>query len=189
MIDPSREEVERNWRALIDGTLSREEVHRWTLPWVEGSETPHDPLVNTAVQSLHGFDLSSPIAGESRRVHHGLEDGWEYIRSMADIASELNRWLGNLEAFDRDPQAWRRERFTHVRDALVAQGTTRWRMRSKRESLSSSRLVRTDSDTSRCGRPNAGSSRSERRRPGGLPAIRFVHGTAAQQSRPDCRPH
>jgi hypothetical protein len=122
MIDPSREEVERHWRALIDGTLSREEVHRWTLPWVEGSETPHDPLVNAAVQSLHGFDLSSPIAGESRRVHHGLEDGWDYIRSMADIASELDRWLGDLEAFDRDPQAWRRERFTHVRDALVAQG-------------------------------------------------------------------
>jgi hypothetical protein len=122
MGDPSRDEVERHWSALLDGTLSREAVHAWAVPWVEGAETGQDPLVNAAVQFLHGCDLSAPIGGRRRQVRHGLRPGWDYVRSPAEIASERERWRADLERFDRDPHAWRRERFTRVRDGLVARG-------------------------------------------------------------------
>jgi hypothetical protein len=122
MPDPTREDVERQWRALIDGTISREEVHEWAVPRVEGGETGQDPLVNVAVQFLHGCDLSSPNGGERRQVRHGSASGWDYIRSMAEIASARDRWHADLAVFDRDPYAWRRERFLRVRDGLIARG-------------------------------------------------------------------
>jgi hypothetical protein len=122
MPDPSREDVERHWRALIDGTLTREEVHAWAVPRVEGGESGHDPLVNAAVQFLHGCDLTTPIGGERRRLRHGPAPGWEYILSMADITARRDRWRAQLEGFDRDPDGWRRERFLRVRDGLIARG-------------------------------------------------------------------
>lgn len=58
---PVREEVGRRWQALMTGEMSRDEVHEWTLPWVEGtagSVPSPDLMVGGALQTLHGFTMA-----------------------------------------------------------------------------------------------------------------------------------
>jgi hypothetical protein len=97
-----RGEVHTKWLALVNGQVTREEIHDWTVPWVEGdAELPDDePLVSSALQTLHGY--------QALRSNDGSPG---YLRSDEDVAQGLAKWRADCSAFDADPAGWRRERF------------------------------------------------------------------------------
>jgi hypothetical protein len=67
---PDRAEVEAKWEAVIDGRLTREEVHDWAEPFVL-DERSDDVMVLAALQQLHGFDLTGERSGDPFKVTHG----------------------------------------------------------------------------------------------------------------------
>ena len=103
---PSRQDIEAWWRGLIDGDVAREAAHDWAEPlmFAHYAEQP-DMMVMTALQYLHGFDLTSDPR-EPNITRHGPPG--QYRRSTDDIARELSRWLVNCEDYDRDPDDYRR---------------------------------------------------------------------------------
>ncbi|MFC1411549.1 hypothetical protein ACEZCY_20025 [Streptacidiphilus sp. N1-12] len=107
---PGRVEVAVQWCALVQGTVTREAAHAWATPWVEGdgaSADFEDPLVVTALQHLHGFDLCR-APGRPGVVWHGTSGEGEWCHSPDDIASQLTRWQEKCARYDADPQGWLR---------------------------------------------------------------------------------
>lgn len=94
---PTRAEVERRWRALIAGETSREDTHRWVKPWVEERWAELEPLVENALQSLHGFDMTCDPQNRNLVRHGGRDEGRPYYHSDRHIEVELDRWLQNLD--------------------------------------------------------------------------------------------
>ncbi|WTW96005.1 hypothetical protein OG216_22655 [Streptomycetaceae bacterium NBC_01309] len=105
---PGRAEVAAQWRALVQGEVTREAVHAWAVPWVEGEGALadfEDPLVATALQYLHGFDLCRN-PGRPGVIWHGTSGEGEWCHSFDDITGGLNRWREKCALYDADPHAW-----------------------------------------------------------------------------------
>ncbi|MGV9383352.1 hypothetical protein ACWDRB_46585 [Nonomuraea sp. NPDC003707] len=104
---PSREDAAARWRALAAGDMTREAVHAWAAPWVEGEGASADcpPLVLTALQYLHGFDLCRDPSRPGV-VWHGPAGEGEWLHSPDDICDGLARWQEKCELYDADPQGW-----------------------------------------------------------------------------------
>jgi hypothetical protein len=95
---PTRAEIEAMWRRLIAGEVSRQEVHRWVVPWVEErwAEVSDRPS-ESALQELHGFDMTYDL-GRPRVVRHGPGDA--YFHSDKHIAERLGKWLASCARHD-----------------------------------------------------------------------------------------
>lgn len=105
---PDRVEVAVQWRALAQGEVTREAVHAWAVPWVEGEGALadfEDPLVVTALQYLHGFDLCQAPSRPGVVWHGTLGEG-EWYHSPDDITGGLTRWQEKCALYDADPQGW-----------------------------------------------------------------------------------
>jgi hypothetical protein len=101
---PSRQDIELRWRSVASGAASRESVHDWAEPFVLAEDdTISDPMVMTALQYLHGFDMVWR-SGDRRFVGHGPPG--PYLRSLEEITAELDRWLHNCHGHDADPIGW-----------------------------------------------------------------------------------
>jgi hypothetical protein len=87
------------WAAIIDGRLSREAVHDWAEPFMLGDRID-DLMVGTALQYLHGFDLTTESSAD-RYLAHGPPG--RYIRSVSDITEERQRWRACCAKYDADP--------------------------------------------------------------------------------------
>ncbi len=112
---PSRSEIKARWFAILDGSCSREDVHGWTVPWVEGegpSFPPTDTMVGTALQMLHGFTMAFNTA-TPHLIHHG-PPGF-YVRSLDDIRDDFDCWRRDCDEFDADPDLYRERRRTAAR--------------------------------------------------------------------------
>jgi hypothetical protein len=96
---PGRADIEQKWLEIIRGSATREEVHEWAEPLMLGDRI-EDLMVASALEHLHGFDLT----GDGRLLRHGPPG--EYIRSIAEIVDELNRWRQNCDEYDADPEGW-----------------------------------------------------------------------------------
>ncbi|MGW6915859.1 hypothetical protein ACWGB8_18890 [Kitasatospora sp. NPDC054939] len=114
-VPPGRAEVAAQWRALVAGEVTREAAHAWAVPWVEGEGAFadfEDPLVVTALQYLHGFDLrrdpGRPNLLRHDLLRHGAAGEGEWCRSPDDIADGFVRWQAKCAAYDADPQGWSR---------------------------------------------------------------------------------
>jgi hypothetical protein len=107
--DPTRADVEARWLDILARRRSREVVHDWTQPWVEGEGRLADPLVSIGMTYLHGYDLSAR-PGEPHLVRHGIAPGRAYCKPEATIADELAAWQQSGALFDSGPATWRRER-------------------------------------------------------------------------------
>lgn len=106
-VPPTRADTAARWRELIDGRVTREEVHAWTVRWVEGEGSCPDLMVEAALQHLHGFDLRwDPV--RPNVVWHGTEGRAEWLHSAEHIAAEFTRWRERCAAYDADPEAWTR---------------------------------------------------------------------------------
>jgi hypothetical protein len=111
---PTREEVESRWQAVASGVASRESVHAWAEPLMlaEYAAQP-DPLVMTALQYLHGFDMTWR-SEDQRMVGHGPPGS--YVKTAKQIKAELVLWLENCRKYDADPVGWMNSRRTAFRD-------------------------------------------------------------------------
>ena len=101
---PSRQDIQAWWRGVIDGSVTREAAHEWAEPlmFAHYAEQP-DMMVMTALQYLHGFDMTF-MPPDRNVISHGPPG--EYLRSTADIEDELSRWLANCKEYDRDPEGY-----------------------------------------------------------------------------------
>ncbi|MET8438121.1 hypothetical protein ABZV61_36405 [Streptomyces sp900116325] len=107
-VPPGRVEVAAQWHALAQGEVTREAMHAWAVPWAEGEGALadfEDPLVETALQHLHGFDLCQD-PGRPSVVWHGTSGEGEWYHSLDDITGGLIRWQENCALYDADPQGW-----------------------------------------------------------------------------------
>lgn len=102
---PSRDDVTSRWIALIEGLVTREEVHDWTVPWVEGEGDvvgpPSDVMVGTALQNLHGFTMAY-LPETPNLIHHGPPG--IYVKSLDDIKGAFEWWLGRCREWDQRSQ-------------------------------------------------------------------------------------
>ncbi|WP_432544123.1 hypothetical protein [Kineococcus sp. SYSU DK002] len=90
---PTREQVDRRWRQVLEGRVGREEAHDWAARWVE-SDLPHpeDLVLGSGLQHLHGVDERSRGGGA----------GPGYARSLASVERLLVEWRDECEDYDRD---------------------------------------------------------------------------------------
>jgi hypothetical protein len=125
---PTRDEVRARWHGVLDGSLTREQVHAWTVPWVEGAAPgwPLDGPVESAMQTLHGFTMASDPA-TPHLVHHGPPG--VYLKSPAEMRSDLERWEYTCREHDLDPAGWRAKRLEAARAYVENQILNEWRCR------------------------------------------------------------
>lgn len=98
---PSRIDVAAQWMSVVAGTLTREEAHAWTLPWVEGDDTGvYDPMVLNGLQHLHGLGLKHDPMNPGL-VSHGR--GPAYVQSDLDVVEALAHWQADCARFDANP--------------------------------------------------------------------------------------
>lgn len=104
---PGRDQIMAWWTALIKGLVTREATHAWAAQWVENEEANiSDPMVTSALQNLHGFDLSY-LPGKENITQHGMSDTISrYMYSSDEIASEFARWIDNCSQYDESPDEY-----------------------------------------------------------------------------------
>jgi len=72
-----------------------------------------EELVLQGLLFLQAVDLGSDPNGGSNPLH--LPDGvGAFLESVSDVAAALQRWLAEIEIFDRDPGGWERARLRRV---------------------------------------------------------------------------
>ncbi|MEV0680100.1 hypothetical protein AB0I60_26615 [Actinosynnema sp. NPDC050436] len=97
----TRTAVGEVWQAVVDGTLSRVEAHRWAARWIEADDAEAlDRLVLSALQRLHGFDLVW-TDGARTTVRHGGSEA--YVHSAGEIRQALTAWQDDCRSYDADP--------------------------------------------------------------------------------------
>lgn len=127
---PSRSDVETAWRAVASGQRSREDVHDWSVPWIEGDRdhaTLPDPLVLTGLTYLHGLDMTVVPERPGALTHGGPGP---YLLSDGEVADTLAQWLRRCHEYDQDPEGFRRQ---NLERALAYREADR---RSRRPGLS-----------------------------------------------------
>lgn len=122
-LPPTRAEVAAQWRALIDGETTREAVHTWTVPWVEGEGASTEPLVSSALVRLHGFDLCRADPNRPDMLRHGASGEGAWLHSPEHITAEFARWQAECVRHDADPAAWRRAVRERVRRLMNEEKT------------------------------------------------------------------
>ena len=103
---PLRAAVEAAWREVIAGERTRESVHDWAAPWVEGKVPvgpPRDLLAGSGLQYLHGLDMTS-MPETPNLISHGGPGG--YVLSADEVAARLEYWLGQCREYDNDPEGF-----------------------------------------------------------------------------------
>jgi hypothetical protein len=111
---PYRSEVDQAWREVIAGARSRESVHDWSVPWVEG-DLAHgrasDLMVSNGLQYLHGLYLST-------RDGAGLR---QYMFDDPEVVARYEAWLARCADYDKDPEGWSRRQMEIAHQAIAAE--------------------------------------------------------------------
>lgn len=102
------------WQGVLDGTVSRDEAHRWAARWVEAEDAEVDPMVMSALQRLHGFDLVWTDAAWTV-VRHGGSGA--QVHSSSDIRQALATWQDDCRSYDADPVAFVQRKVAAARAA------------------------------------------------------------------------
>jgi hypothetical protein len=111
----TRATVAEMWRAVLDGTVSRADAHRWASRWVEGDDPDvSDPMVWSALQRLHGFDLVWTDAARTTVRHGG---SGVHVHTMREIQDALTVWRTACERHDADPAEYVRRMKEAARSA------------------------------------------------------------------------
>ena len=111
----TRATVAQMWRAVLEGTVSRSDAHAWAAQWVDADDPDvRDPMVWSALQRLHGFDLvwTSPAQTTVRHGGPGVD-----VHPLRDIRSALATWRAACEEYDADPEGYVRRMRERARAA------------------------------------------------------------------------
>ena len=131
---PTRAEVDDLWAAVAAGRLSREAAHDWAEPRMFADVPSDDAMVMSALQNIHGLDMTYGSADE-RLVGHGPPGS--YLRSLDEVRAELEHWRARCLEFDQDPDGFRERNVARTRQYLQKEGLRpkdreqeeRWRRR------------------------------------------------------------
>jgi hypothetical protein len=89
------------WQAVLDGTVSRSDAHRWASRWVEGDDPDNsDPMVWSALQRLHGFDLVWTDSARTTVRHGGPGTP---VHTTGEIQEAFAAWRAACQSYDADP--------------------------------------------------------------------------------------
>jgi hypothetical protein len=91
---------------VADGLRTREIVHAWAVPWVEGDADvgpPQDIMVGTGLQYLHGLDMTGDPSS-LELISHGGPGG--YVLSDNEVSARLEHWLEMRVEYNADPQGF-----------------------------------------------------------------------------------
>jgi hypothetical protein len=100
------------------GERTRESVHDWSVPWVEGSAgagPPSDTMVGTGLQYLHGLDMTA-LPDSANLSSHG-QPGC-YVLSDDEVVTRLEHWLQICRGYDDDPDGFRQQARERARRAF-----------------------------------------------------------------------
>jgi len=112
----TRTTVGEVWQAVIDGTLSRDEAHRWAARWIEADDAEVlDRMVLSALQRLHGFDLVWVDVARTTVRHGGSE---AYVHSASGIRQALTAWQDDCRSYDADPVGYVQRKKAAARAAV-----------------------------------------------------------------------
>lgn len=119
---PQRSEVDQAWREVIASARSRESVHDWTVPWIEGDrahERASDLMVSDGLLYLHGRDMLTTDSAGLRT----------YVLSDAEVVQRYEAWLTRCIAYDQDPEGWSHRQVEIARKVAAAERglTSAWR--------------------------------------------------------------
>jgi hypothetical protein len=116
---PTRSEIDEWWQGIIEGRVTREAAHAWAEPlmFAEYSTQP-DLMVMSALQSLHGFDMTFDPP-DRNVIRHGPPG--EYYRTIDEIAADYKRWRSKCEEVDRDPDGWRQRARERAEQVIAAE--------------------------------------------------------------------
>ena len=116
---PLRHAVEAAWREVIAGQRSRESVHDWSVPWVEGDAAhghPKDLMVASGLQYLHGLDMTTTPETPNLVSHGGAGS---YVLSADEITARLEYWLVMCREYDDDPEGFVQRRRELARQRIA----------------------------------------------------------------------
>ena len=122
---PLRAAVEAAWREVIAGGRTRESVHDWSVPWVEGDAAhgrPEDLMVGSGLQYLHGLDMTAKPETPNL-IGHGGPGG--YVLSADEVAARLEHWLGMCDEFDDDPDGFVQRARERARQSIARERARR----------------------------------------------------------------
>jgi hypothetical protein len=115
--DPTREQVTREWRGVIDGSVSRHHAHRWAATWVEDADfDPRDVRILTGLQYMHGVDVVADANGGFGHSASGIEG--RFIKDRAEIEADLQHWLKENALYDEDPSGFVNRKIAHALESL-----------------------------------------------------------------------
>jgi hypothetical protein len=100
---PTRAEIDDRWVGVAEGRVGREETHDWAEPLMFADGPSDDVMVMSALQYLHGFDMTYRSA-DRNEIGHGPPG--TYMRSLEEIREELDRWRVKCVDYDADPEGW-----------------------------------------------------------------------------------
>jgi hypothetical protein len=119
--EATRATVTQMWQAVIDGTVSRDDAHRWAGQWVEGDDTEvGDLMVRSALQRLHGFDLVWTDKAHTKARHGGPGT---HIHAVGEIQQTFTAWRAACENYDIDPAGYLRRVRKAARSAAARSAT------------------------------------------------------------------
>ncbi|MEU7630298.1 hypothetical protein AB0C34_09975 [Nocardia sp. NPDC049220] len=100
---PRRSAIEKTWRRVIAGELTRETVHDWAARWVEDADAdgPRDVMVMSGLQYLHGLDMTANPAAPNIVSHGGSNP---YVLSQIEMQARLEHWLTACSESEPLPQ-------------------------------------------------------------------------------------
>jgi hypothetical protein len=122
---PLRAQVETAWREVIAGQRSRESVHEWAVPWVEGDAAhsrPRDLMVGMGLQYLHGLDMTARPENPDLIGHGGRGT---YVLSADEVAARLEYWLGRCREYDEDPEGSVQRAMERARQSIASERARR----------------------------------------------------------------
>lgn len=94
-----RAEVEEWWVAYAEARVTQEDVHTWADRRIRETDEM-EPLALSGLEELHGLS------------------GRNFKGPNMAISERLTRWRDDCAAYDRDPEAFRRERMELARRGL-----------------------------------------------------------------------
>lgn len=89
-MEPTRQDIDDRWQALVDGRASRASVHEWAAQWVTARPAAvHDELVQVGLRHLYSFEQAWDSVQLGRIVYGGPG---VRLTDDASIHAALGRW-------------------------------------------------------------------------------------------------
>jgi hypothetical protein len=110
---------------VIAGERTRESVHDWSVPWVEGEAAhrrPKDLMVGSGLQYLHGLDMTAKPETPGLVSHGGPGI---YVLPVDEVAARLEYWLGMCREYDYDPEGFVQRAMERARQSIARERARR----------------------------------------------------------------